>query len=80
MSGLVNGLQNRVHPFESGRHLSLISKGSTILSIVGPFFYYISRLNQTSTHNGITDQLKLRTYVQQPMHVRPLPYARTSVA
>ena len=31
-------------------------------------------------HNGITDQLKLWTYVQQPMHVRPLPYARTCIA
>lgn len=25
MSGLVNGLQNRVHPFESGRHLKFPS-------------------------------------------------------
>ena len=31
-------------------------------------------------NNGITDQLKLRTYVQQPMHVRPLFNARTCIA
>ncbi len=34
MSGLVNGLQNRVHPFESGTHLQ--QKDSTVQ--VEPFF------------------------------------------
>ncbi len=28
MSGLVNGLQNRVHPFESGTHLQNEKRGS----------------------------------------------------
>ena len=38
MSGLVNGLQNRVHPFESGTHLQ--QKGSTK---VEPFFIFFTR-------------------------------------
>ena len=70
MSGLVNGLQNRVHPFESGRHLSLIFEGSTILYSWTFFLLYIptETYGHHDTFNGRTCNSQC-TYVRCFMHV-----------
>ena len=41
MSGLVNGLQNRVHPFESGTHLQTKKTQLFKLSLFCFVYYYV---------------------------------------